>query len=409
MRILYLAPHEPWPLNTGARLRDYHLARELAHRASVTFAGVRNETDPESPAPPSDCGFERTVMLTKKASYTAGNVLRGLAGPMPVTILNYWSDQMRRQIATLVEEGRFDSVQVEAVHFAMYLDVIRAASSRPVLISDWHNIESEMMWRYGDKASLPRKFVARRTAALIEGVERQILSVCDACTVVSEREREKIQAMFGYADAVVIPNGMAVADYSAAEMANAMQQSPVSLVPGYLLFVGSMDYHANVEGVTWFVGEVWPRLRKRFPEVKLAIVGRNPSPAVLKLQGPDVVVTGTVADVRPYYAGASAMVAPLRVGSGTRLKILEAMAAGVPVVATRLGAEGIDVSTGNDILLADTAEDFANAVERILESPDLATSIVGGAKKLVEDHYDWRMIGARLFALHEDVVQRKRS
>jgi len=408
VRILYLAPHEPWPLNTGARLRDYHLARELAKRASVTFVGVRNETDPESPMPPSECGFERTVILTKKTSYTVGRVLQGLAGPMPVTVLNYWSEEMRRQIAGLLAENRFDSVQVEAVHFAMYLDVIRSAASRPALISDWHNIESEMMWRYGDKASLARKLVARRTAALIERVEKQILSSCDACTVVSEREREKVGQLFGYRNAVVVPNGMAVGDYGVDEIEKAAKQSPAAIGSKYLLFVGSMDYHANVEGVAWFVEAVWPRLRGRFADLKLVIVGRNPSPQIVKLEGPEVIVTGTVDDVRPYYAGASAMVAPLRVGSGTRLKILEAMAARVPVVATGLGAEGIDVTSGKDILLADTAEEFADAVERVLSSPELASAISGAARKLVEESYDWRMIGARLFALHEDVVKRKR-
>ena len=409
MRLLYLATHEPWPLNTGARLRDYHLARELARRATVTFAGVRNEGDAESPEPPAEAAFERVVMLTKEPSYTTGKIVRGMIGPVPVTVLNFWSQKMRGQIESLLREGSFDSVQIEGVHFAPYIDLIREAASRPALIADWHNIESEVMWRYAEKASMARKIVARRTAALIERTERQLLQAADICTVVSRRECDEVRNTFGGRNVAVIPNGVDAAAHSEAEIRAAALRFPVPVEAPYLLFVGSMDYHANIDGVDWFVTSVWPALSKRVSGLKLVIAGRDPAPRIQALQSPEVIVTGTVQDVRPYYLRASAVIVPLRVASGTRLKILEAMAAGVPVVSTRMGAEGIEATSGKDILLADTERDLAESVETLLKNRPLAESIAAAARELVRTKYDWSLLGEQLFAIHSESASRRRA
>jgi sugar transferase (PEP-CTERM/EpsH1 system associated) len=409
VRLLYLATHEPWPLNTGARLRDYHLARELARRAAVTYAGVRNEADRESLAPPADAAFERVVMLTKEPSYSPGKILRGMLGPVPVTVLNFWSENMRRQIESLLREGSFDSVQIEGVHFAPYIDLIRDAASRPALIADWHNIESEVMRRYAEKASIPRKIVARRTAALIERTERQLLHAADICTVVSQRECDEVRNKFAGRSVAVIPNGVDAAAHSEAEIRAVALRFPVSIEGPYLLFVGSMDYHANIDGVEWFVTSVWPALVKRVSGLKLVIVGRDPAPQIQALQSPDVVVTGTVEDVRPYYLRASAVIVPLRVASGTRLKILEAMAAGVPVVSTRMGAEGIEATSGQDILLADTEREIAESVQTLLQNRPLAESIAAAARDLVRTKYDWSLVGEHLLAIHSEMAAHRRS
>ena len=215
--------------------------------------------------------------------------------------------------------------------------------------------------------------------------------------------------MFGGKSAVVIPNGIAIDAYTEAEIRAAAARFPVSIEPPYLLFVGSMDYHANIDGVIWFVSTAWPALRSRFAGLKLVVAGRDPSPKVRALQGPDIIVTGTVSDVRPYYARASAVLAPLRVGSGTRLKILEAMAAEVPVISTRLGAEGIDITPGRNILLADTPEQLIDATGQVLSRPESGKSLAAAAKQLVEQSYDWSMLGERLFAVHAEVIESRQA
>jgi len=192
MRLLYFAAHQAWPLTSGNRLRDYHLARELAKRASVTFVEMcRPGEEPSSP--PSNCGFDEIISLKKGIGYTPGKIVRGLAGPTPLTALNYFQTRSASQLANLLIRRRFDTVQIEGVHLSNYLPVIQAAPNRPAILVDWHNIESELMWQYLESTSFwPKRKLARRTARLLERTEMMLLERWQAHTVVSERERQKL-------------------------------------------------------------------------------------------------------------------------------------------------------------------------------------------------------------------------
>jgi polysaccharide biosynthesis protein PslH len=390
MRLLYFSPRDCWPLTTGARIRDYQLAKHLALRADVHYAGLCAAGDSPAKAPP-DCGFEQSVLSREKA-YSTANLLRGLAGPLPVTVLNYTSQRIKKDIARLLENGRFDSVQLEGVHLVEYVALIRKLSPQTRIVADWHNIESEIMWRYSETAGNPlRKLMALRTAPLIERAENRLLRTSDAHTVVSGRDREKLSSRYPGANITLVPNGVDVAYYSSVTQVEK---------PREILFVGSMDYHANVEAVTWFVSKVWPILKASIPDLAFRIVGRDPSAEVLALAAPDVLVTGTVDDIRPFYARAAATVVPLRVGGGTRLKILESMAAGVPVVSTRLGAEGIDVSDGSDIVLADSPAELADGLQRVVTDRVLSERLKREGHALVVRLYDWCIAGEQLYAVH---------
>lgn len=406
MKILYFAPHEPWPLTTGARLRDYHLASQLARWTELTFVGVRNSKDPP-PEPIAHSPFKKVVLLTKDASYTPGKILRGLAGPNPIPVLNFLSRRMRNELEAVLSDG-YDTVQVEGIQLTPYLDTIRAAKGSPLIVSDWHNIESELMWRYAEMAkSFPRRWVAKRTAHLMQGTEKHLLSVCDAYIIASERERAQLSQPHGQAglNMQVIPNGVDMAHYTNSAIAEACKVSPPPTPDRYLLFVGSMDYHANIDGVVWFTRTIWPDIQSRYPGLKFVIAGRNPASEIRALASDRVLVTGTVADVRPMYGGAAVVVVPLRVGSGTRLKILEAMAAGVPVISTTLGAEGIEATRGAEILIADTAAETLTAVERVLAGEELRQKLVLQARSLVSARYDWALLGERLFQIHRDTIR----
>jgi polysaccharide biosynthesis protein PslH len=402
MRVLYFSPRECWPLNTGARLRDYHLARQLARQCEVTYIGLRGPGEASPGDPPADSGF-RARTLIKERSYTLAKLLRGLAGPTPVTILNYSSPQVARELAVILEENSFDTVQIEGVHLSAYLPVIRAARSHPAVISDWHNIESEILWRYSEMApGLPRRLFVQRTARLVERAETRLLSACDAHTLSSAREREKLESRVPGANLHVVPNGVDVAHYSsAAEIAAEDRRQ--------LVFVGSMDYSANIDAALWFAGETWPEVSRRYPALSLAIVGRNPAPEVRALARDRLIVTGSVSDTRPYYAGALAAVVPLRVGSGTRLKILEAMAAGVPVISTRLGAEGLEVEDQVNILLADSPVEMLAAIGQLTSSPEAWRRLAQAGRELVTKLYDWPMLGAQLYRIHCEALARIRS
>jgi glycosyltransferase involved in cell wall biosynthesis len=390
MRLLYFSPRDCWPLTTGARIRDYQLAKYLSLHANVHYAGLCPAGDLPEPAP-AGCGFEQSVLSREKA-YSTGNILRGLIGPLPVTVLNYTSAAIKEKITRLLKKERFDSVQIEGVHLVEYVELIRKVSPRTRIVADWHNIESEIMWRYAETAANPlRKLVALRTAPLIERAENRLLRACDAHTVVSGRDQEKLQLRCPEASITLVPNGVDVAWYSSSTQAGDRRE---------ILFVGSMDYHANVEAVTWFVSNVWPLVKASAPDMVFRIVGRDPTTEVRALSASDVLVTGTVDDIRPFYAKAAVTVVPLRVGGGTRLKILESMAASVPVVSTRLGAEGIDVRDGSDIVLADTPAELADALTRVVSDGTLSECLKSAGYALVTRLYDWAIAGEQLYKVH---------
>jgi glycosyltransferase involved in cell wall biosynthesis len=292
------------------------------------------------------------------------------------------------------------------MHLMKFLPMIQKAPPCPSIVVDWHNIESEVMWRYASTTgNWAKRIAAKRTAKLIERVEDQLLDTCRTHTVTSERERQKLLARRPGANIQVIPNGVDASFYTAKKIADAPPKTRVGDLKQTILFVGYMDYHANIDAVTWFSRVAWPEIARTYPAMHFVIVGRDPAPEVRALASDRIHVTGTVDDVRPFYASAVAAVVPLRSGSGTRLKILEAMAAGVPVVSTKLGAEGIDIEDGLHYLQADSGPEIAAAVHLIASSEEIRSRLSQAARELVCRTYDWSVIGERLFGIHVDLVE----
>jgi polysaccharide biosynthesis protein PslH len=403
MKLLYFAAHQGWPLTSGNRLRDYHQARELAKRGPVTFVEMCHPGE-EPSSLPSDCGFDEVISLRKGAGYTPGKIVRGVAGSTPLTALNYFEPQAEAQLAKLLARSQFSTVQIEGVHLSRYLSVIQRAVHPSAILVDWHNIESELMWRYSENEPLwPKRLVAKRTAALLEKTEALLLDQCGAHTVASDREKEQLLARKPSANVHVVPNGIDTAYFSPRELAEIQGNTQGETTKQCILFVGSMDYHANADAAIWFAREMWPAIAQKHPGLEFVIVGRNPPPAVRELAARRVRVTGTVQDVRSFYASAVAAVVPLRVGSGTRLKILEAMAAGVPVVSTQLGAEGIDGRHDVHLLLAEGGADFVAAVDRVVTSSETSSRLTKAARDLVVRLYDWHRIGEELSRIHDSL------
>lgn len=405
MRLLYFAPHQIWPINTGARLRDYQLARQLAARSSVTFVEMLHATE-EPRITPDNSGLAGIVTLEKDVTYTYFKILRGLAGPTPLTVLNCWSPRAASQLANVLRSRQFDTVQIEGVHLMEYLPVLREARGCPAIVVDWHNIESEMMWRYAENTgNWAKKLAAKRTAELIEHAENRLLNTCATHTVTSQRERQKLLARCPGAEIHIVPNGVETDFYAAENVSEAGRRSSQCDSNQTILFVGSMDYHANIDAVTWFSRTAWPEIVRNHPNLHFTIVGRDPAPEVHALTSDRIHVAGTVDDVRSFYASAIAAVVPLRSGSGTRLKILEAMAAGVPVVSTRMGAEGIEAEDDVHLLLADSGPEIAAAVRRVASSAETRTRLSAAGRALVVRVYDWSVIGMRLYGIHTNLAE----
>ena len=405
MKSLYFAPHPFWPVTSGARLRNFQLACQLASVASVTFVELCRNGEGHQ-IPPGNLIVANVVTLEKRRTYTPSKIFRGLAGPTPVTVLNCWSDQAASQLAEVLKVNQFDTVQISGTPLMGYLPVVQNLPKRPAIVVDWHNIESELMWRFAKSAgNWPRKIAARRTANLIERAEDRLLDFSALHTVTSERERQKLLLRHPKANIAVIPNGVDTSFFVPKDTAGAGHPNAQGGSKPTVLFVGSMDYHANIDAVLWFYRVAWPEIARKHPGVQFTIVGRDPVPEILALQSSRIQVTGTVEDMRPFYASAAAAIAPIRTGSGTRLKILEAMAAGVPVVSTRLGVEGLDAQDDVHLLLAEDGLETAAAIDRILSSAETGHRLSASARALVVARYDWSTIGERLSCIHQDLAR----
>jgi sugar transferase (PEP-CTERM/EpsH1 system associated) len=396
MRVLHFAPRVCWPLDTGAKLRNYHLARVLSEKADVTLLAF---TDAQQSLGKLEKFYERVIAVPRDPGYTLSKIIRGTFGSTPLPVLNYTTDSMKRALESLLHEQDFDIVQIESIHLMSYLPIIAAARQRPLIICDWHNIESELMGRYSEREpNVLKRAYAGKTARLMGEFERRAMHEFDAHITVSWRDAQQLRTLNPDARVLVIENGVDTAYYEETAASGSLAANK----PKRIVFVGSMDYHANIDGAVSFARDVWPGLRNRHPEVIFTIVGRDPAPEVRELRStPGIKVTGTVDDVRPFYREALAAVVPLKVGGGSRLKILEAMAAGVPVVSTTLGAEGLDVHDGEDILIADTDEQLSEKIISVIESKELRQRISTAGRALISERYDWSRLGANLFETYQ--------
>jgi sugar transferase (PEP-CTERM/EpsH1 system associated) len=322
------------------------------------------------------------------------NLVRGALGSVPFPILNYETPRMTDELAARLARHAYDVIQVENLHVAQY-----ALSAKVPTVLDLFGVESAVMARYAERAgNALRRAYAGLTARKLARYERQVCPRFTECLAVSEDDRRLLQGA-GIEAVTVIPNGVDV---------EAFRPDPTCAVaPDRLVFTGRMDYHANVDGIVWFCREIWPRVRAARPNLQLQIVGGHPTSEVRQLaQHAGVEVTGFVKDVRPYLAEATVAVVPLRVGGGTRLKILEMLALGKTVVSTSIGAEGLAVRSGRELLIGDGPEGFAEQVERGLADAGLRERLGTAGRRLVEAEYDWGAIARRLEDVYADCVER---
>ena len=384
MRILFLSPRQCWPALSGAKLREYHLARALSRWAELTYVYFADAGGP--PLTAADLRFDaRVIGVPKPHVYGPWKLLQGIAGRWPLPVVNYTSPGMTEALSRL--DFPFDLVHLDSIHMIRYVETMGS----PRVIYNWHNIESEAMRRYAESTASPARSVyARLTAGKWERLERQILQDAFGHIVCSERERRQLSGIAPSARIKVIENGVDCANFASLNSGPDRRR---------IVFVGKMDYYPNIEAMIGFANTTWPLVREKRKDLTLTIVGASPTAAVQALADiPGIEVTGTVPDVRPYYRDALAAVVPLRTGGGTRLKILEAMAARVPVVSSTLGAEGLEVTPGSDILISDP-DDHAGWVRNLGElaqSGELRTRIAEKALKLVQTRYDWNTLGQSL-------------
>ena len=399
MRILVLLNFVPYPLTSGAQLRAYHLIKRMAAQHQV-WLGVHVRSEEEAQNAAVLRAFCQDVVMGRLVrahplQHVPGLVRYGLQGK-PFELKFKWSPSLADQIHRLCETEDFDVVVFEETAMAPYVEVMPPARrARHVLtfydidyLQAGRIAQHTSHWALKIRASL-YGLVARRW-------EPHYAERFDCCITVSDVDRCRLATVNPRLRKIaVVPNGVDT---------HAYQPLPEAEGPPALIFVGSMEFAPCIDAMTYFHRAIWPLVQKAVPDVTLWIVGRNPAAEVRALEGDGVHVTGRVEDIVPYYQQATVVVVPLRSGGGTRLKILEAMALGRPVVSTSIGYEGLDVVPGEHLLAEDQPAKFAEGVIRLLGDRELRERLVVKARARVEALYEWDQIAASQLALFESLV-----
>lgn len=401
MRILWLKTELLHPIDKGGRIRTYHMLRELRAEHDITYLALDDgSATPEAVEAAAEY-CERLIRVPHRITPKSGprfygELIANLASPLPYFVSKYRSTAMREAIAREVATG---SVDVLVCDFLMPAVNVPQEPGVPAVLFQ-HNVEAMIWRRHHEVAEHPlRKAYFRRQWKKAVDFERRACRRFDRVVAVSDADRDAIRETYGVERVAVVPTGVDVEFFRPSGAA--------SPLPHHLVFTGSMDWLPNEDGILFFVEEVLPRVRDSVPDVSLSVVGRDPPERLRERATRDsaVTVTGRVPDVRPYMEEAAVFVVPLRIGGGTRLKIYEAMAMEMPVVATPVGMEGLPIRDGAELLVAETADDFAAAVVRLLHDPEAARALAQNAARRVRAAFGWTAVSAEFAAICESVAR----
>jgi glycosyltransferase involved in cell wall biosynthesis len=401
--ILVVTPFLPSPPRFGGQQRIHALMTGLAQQHEVSLLSLVDvgQADRADGVRAAKAYCNEVVTVTNARAHAKRRwQLAALASPWSYERLTTLLPALQRALDYMLAVKRYDVVQLELAHLA-HLRVRVPTGVPPIVCLDEHNIEYEILFR---TARMPSTAL-RRAHNMLDGLkvrhdEQRAWSRVDGCVVTCPRDQETLLQSARNTCTAVVPNGVDVDSFTPAS---------IPREPATLLFFGAIDYYPNTDAVLYFVREVLPHLVLSNPAIKLVVVGRRPPPAVLACQGPNVEVIGVVDDVKPWIARASVVIVPLRIGGGTRLKILEAMAMGKAIVSTSLGAEGLDVESDRHLLIADDPKSFATQVSRVLAEPNLATQLGEAARRRVITDYAWRASVDRLSDFHAELVAARRT
>jgi sugar transferase (PEP-CTERM/EpsH1 system associated) len=391
VNILWLKTELLHPIDKGGRIRTYHMLRELKRDHRITYLSLDDGSAAPDAAERAKEYCDDLVRVpfrtqAKRSPAFYGELLRNLTSPLPYAIWKYRSPAMRRAIEDAARRRETDVMVCDFL-----APSINVPDRRPCpAVVFQHNVEATIWERHAQVASNPvTKAYLTEQWRRMRRFERAQCRRFDHVVAVSPRDAEVFRNEYGVRRVSEIPTGV---DTEYFRPAGRVRPEPVDLV-----FTGSMDWMPNEDAIAYFVEAILPRVREAVPAVTLTVVGRNPSPRVAALgrRDPAVRVTGSVPDVRPYIERAALFVVPLRVAGGTRLKIYEAMAMEKAVVSTSVGAEGLPVRDGEDIVLADTPDTLAVAVIRLLADRTSAEALGRRAADVVRTEFGWSRVAEK--------------
>lgn len=399
MRILWVKANKLLPVHSGGDIRSYHIAKHLAERHEFVFLSYYDGAPDPAYEQLLREQFPGAVCVCtgrgEGKSARAMDYLKRLPTGEPYAVSRFRFRPLQSVVGSWFQQQRFDVAVCDfldaAVNFPEQLNI-------PSVLFQ-HNVESEIWRRHAETETNPAKrFVYGMEFRRILAYEQAAVKRFHHVIAVSEHDRKLMSAWVNPEQITVVPTGVDLEQYSPAP------ESPSEPKP-LIVFIGAMDWEPNIDAVEYFCREIWPSVRAELPDAKFRIVGRNPDARVRSFAGEAVEITGRVPAVINHLREAAAVIVPLRIGGGTRLKIYEAMAAGKAVVSTSVGAEGLDVHDGQDIILADSPREFAASILNILRDRSLRRRYEQSAAKLAS-RYGWPAVGHKFDQLIQSVAQR---
>ncbi len=392
MKILYLMPYNPVKPTFGGALRIYHILVHLLKHHDVTVAGFSSKKD-------ENLLVERFPLLKGRTHFVDHPYPEKLKRWSLLASLfsshSHWyklsqSKPLQKELDILLSREQFDIIQSEFPVLAM-----NRLNSNALKIIDCHNVEYDNFRRMAIVKNSFRKLFYYYESYKFSREEIGICRKQDALFVTSDRDIALLNTSVLNTPKYLVPNGV-----------DANYFHPLKLKPNphSLVFVGMMKYLPNSDGMLYFLDEVFPKILNQYPDTTITIIGKDPSDALLRRANKHIIVTGFVEDTRPYIQKAAVYVVPLRMGGGTRLKIVEALALKKPIVTTSIGCEGIDVENRKSVLIGDTSQEFAEAVMELFSNNELSKSLVDNGYDLVINKYRWPNIGKLIDKAYEELL-----
>jgi len=399
MKVVIVDGDLSYPPTSGKRIRTLHLMLRLARRHQITYL-CRGNGDPQEARQATeflgDHGIATRIIAhplpRKSGPLFYARLAANLLSPLPYSVASHNCAAIRQAITAYADEHPVDLWQFE---WMPYADALRnRPDARRVLIA--HNVDSLIWQRYAEnEKNALKRWYFRQQGRKLERYERQVYAQFDRVIAVSPDDAALAERLYGLHNTCVVENGIDRAYFTA---------TPGPREPHRILFLGALDYRPNRDAVDLLLERVFPQVRAQVPSAQLCLVGRNPPAALVQRVAalPNVELHANVADVRPHLGRSGVMAVPLRIGGGSRLKILEALACGLPVVSTRIGAEGLALVPGRDLVVVEDVEQMAGALVEALRAPEQAQALAEHGRRVVLAHYDWDVLADKLEQVWEE-------
>ncbi len=400
--ILFVTTRIPYPPREGHQIRSYNLLKHACsiHDVHLLSFARKDENAADARHLEGLCASVNTVEIPVEHNPLKwiGEVAASLLTERPFVVRKYYAVEMAQRIRECIEGKAPDLVHLDMLPLAQYQ--IQCAG-RPVVLNE-HNVESRLLKRRAAVSlySPPLKLFFASQARKLRSFEIRACRNVDRVLACSPEDASLLCSLAGIRSVEVVPNGVDVEYFT--------PESPADCDPCEMVFVGGMGWFPNRDGMTFFLDEVMPLVCDRIPEARCTIVGRSDGLKVPSALVGKVRLTGFVEDLRPWVQRAGVYILPLRLGSGTRLKLLEAMAMAKPIVSTQIGCEGVSVSHGQELLIAEHPAEIANAIVRLMREPELARRLGEQARQKVLEMYDWDAIGKRLLNIYQTLLGQRR-